>query len=540
MAPAETERTDASPPPGAPPEETVAGGEPVASGRDAAETEPAEETEAEETAAATAPEAITEEEIDLSSIEPGAGPPAAEGTPDAGATPESGGAPQTAPTRTRPTGGFQKRKTTRRYYRRSTKPATRGLSQPPAAANGSSGSSPPPTTTTAPLAPTAPPVLPAPEVAEIRQPDAPPALPPIVEPPKTAAAAAPKKEEDWSIVPVYYGTDRKRADKKKRIAYDWQRGRRLELGRALVTIPKNHEVPMVERPWALKIPYIDVTLYEAAEDPKLHFTLKELKALTKEEFLALIRERLAKSTRFKDHALVFVHGYKTRFDNAVYRTAQIAYDLKFDGAPFLYSWPSGGTLQGYTYDRESASSAEPYLRQFLEIISKETGAKKLSVIAHSMGNQLLLRVLQDFKRSLPEGVLISQLILAAPDVDRDSFEHIVSSIEGIAEGITLYAASNDTALQVSRRVNGGVPRAGDVPEAGPIVLKGVDTIDATATSMDSVGINHNGYAENNALLEDIGKLISQGTRPPEVRLPKLKRIETDKGPYWQYPAADAR
>lgn len=344
---------------------------------------------------------------------------------------------------------------------------------------------------------------------------------------------------DWNVVPVFYGTDRDRKDLGEKISYDWQRGRRLELGRALVTIPKDHVVPMVERPWAIRIPYIDVTLYQAAEDPKKHFTIKELKALTRDEFLALVRERLQASERFEDHALVFVHGYKTTFENALYRTAQISYDLKFDGAPFLYSWPSGGTLQGYTYDRESAAQAEPYFREFLEMVVNDTGARKVSIVAHSMGNQLLLRVLQDLRRSLPEGVKISQLILAAPDVDRHSFENIITSIRGIAEGITLYSASNDKALLMSRRVNGGIPRAGDVPDDGPIIVEGMDTIDATASSMDSIGINHSGYAENNALLQDIGALISSGLRPPEKRLPILESVSTPRGTYWRYPADGA-
>lgn len=358
---------------------------------------------------------------------------------------------------------------------------------------------------------------------------------------ETAASAEPAAaNQDWTIVPVFFGTDRQRTVTTERVTYDWQRGRKLDLGRALVTVPKNHEVPMVERPWALTIPYLDITLYQEEEDPKKHFTIKEIQSLPREEFLALVRARLEKSARFKDHALVFIHGYKNTFDNAVYRTAQIAYDLKFDGAPFLYSWPSGGTLQGYNYDRESTTQSEPHLKEFLELVSNETGAKKISIIAHSMGNQLLLRVLQDLKRTAPEGLQISQLILAAPDVDRDSFENIVSSIEGIAEGITLYAAANDTALMVSRQVNGGVPRAGDVPEGGPVVIAGVDTIDATATSMDSVGINHSGYAENNALLSDIARLIGEGIRPPGMRLPSLQQIDTDKGPYWKYPAPQNR
>lgn len=348
-----------------------------------------------------------------------------------------------------------------------------------------------------------------------------------------------EESADWNVVPVFYGTDRDRKDAGDRISYDWQRGRRLEMGRALITIPKDHTVPMVERPWAIRVPYIDVTLYEAAEDPKKHFTIKELKALTREEFLAHVRDRLKASERYEDHALIFVHGYKTTFENALYRTAQISYDLKFDGAPFLYSWPSGGTLQGYTYDRESAGQAEPYFREFLETVVSDTGARKVSIVAHSMGNQLLLRVLQDLKRSLPEGVLVSQLILAAPDVDRHSFENIIRSIQGIAEGITLYSASNDQALLMSRRVNGGIPRAGDVPDDGPIIMEGMDTIDATASSMDSIGINHSGYAENNALLADISMLISSGLRPPEKRLPTLQSVLTDRGTYWRYPASAA-
>ena len=369
-------------------------------------------------------------------------------------------------------------------------------------------------------------------------------------PPAAPAPSAPKdstprsleipveeeEKKDWSVVPVFYGTDRAQEAGKERLTYGWKRGRRLELGRALVTIPSAHVVPMVERPWALTIPYFDVVLYEEAEDPKRHFTMKELKALSRDEFLAVVRDRLSGSDRFKNHALIFVHGYKTKFDNAVYRTAQIAHDLKFDGAPFLYSWPSGGTLQGYTYDRESAGQAERYLREFVELVFKDTGAKKLSVIAHSMGNQVLLRVLQDLNRTAPDGVKISQLILAAPDVDRDNFVNIVESIKGIAEGITLYAAANDAALQISRSVNGGVARAGDVPEGqGPVVVEGIDTIDATATSMDSLGINHAGYAENNALLSDIRDLISTGVRPPNRRQPHLMQVDTEKGAYWKYP-----
>ena len=338
---------------------------------------------------------------------------------------------------------------------------------------------------------------------------------------------------DWDVVPVFYGTDRAAEPNPKRVAYNSERGHRLELGRALVTVPKVHEIPQIERPWSIKIPYFDVTIYEEEEDPKKHFTMPEIQKLTKEEFLKLVRERLAASARFKDHAIVFVHGYNTSFDNAVYRTAQISYDLKFDGAAFLYSWPSGGAVASYTYDRESATAAQPYMREFLDLVVKESGAKSISIIAHSMGNQPLLEVLKDMRTATSDGVVISQIILAAPDVDADTFANLAKRISGLANGITLYAAANDRALTISRNFWQN-PRAGDVPASGPVIVPGIDTIDMTGASTDVFALNHSGYAQNTEVLEDIGRLIQSGLRPPDQRFDRLKPITIDRGEFWRY------
>jgi esterase/lipase superfamily enzyme len=342
------------------------------------------------------------------------------------------------------------------------------------------------------------------------------------------------QESAWDVMPVFFGTDREEKPDPKRLAYSAERGRRLELGRAMVTVPKSHQVPNVERPWVIKIPYFDVTIYEQAEDPAQHFTMQEMKKLSQTDFVALVRERLTASNRYKDHALVFVHGYNTSFDNALYRTAQIAYDLKFDGAAFLYSWPSGGAVASYTYDRESAQASEPYMRAFLDLVIKQSGATSVSIIAHSMGNQPLMDVLKDMRNAAPE-VAINEVILAAPDVDADSFANVAQRIEGIARGVTLYAAANDRALIVSRNFWQN-PRAGDVTASGPLIVPGIETIDVTAASTDSFALNHSGYAENNELLQDIGKLILSGLRPPDQRLPALKRTSSPKGDYWRYTA----
>ena len=153
-----------------------------------------------------------------------------------------------------------------------------------------------------------------------------------------------------------------------------------------------------------------------------------------------------------------------------------------------------------------------------------------------MGNLVLLPVLRDLKNATPAGVNISQIILAAPDVDRDRFENLATAIKGLAIGTTLYVASNDWALELSKRLAGSVARAGDVPASGPLLLPDIDTIDVTDTSTDIFALHHSGYAEKKALLEDIRSIILDGRRPPEARVPPLQRVLSERGIYWRYPA----
>ncbi len=382
-----------------------------------------------------------------------------------------------------------------------------------------------------------------PPVAEAPPPSAQPSLPPPVAspapPPPAATRVAPTADpsKTYDVVPVFYGTDRAVEPDPKRLQFGSERGHKLQLGRALITVPLAHKVPHIERPWLIEIPYFKVKIYEEKEDPAKHFTLQEISSLTEDQMLALVKQRLAQSSTFKDHAFVFVHGFNTSFDCALYRTAQIAYDLKFDGVPFVYSWPSGGKVASYTYDHGSVEQAEPTLAEFLNLVIQKSGAKSISLIAHSMGNELLLRVLERLRPKIPDGVVISQVILAAPDVDRDKFNIIARQITNFAKGVTLYAASNDRALGYSAKFWGGVPRAGDVPITGPLIIPGVDTIDVTAVSTDALGLNHSGYAENPALLDDVKALVEFGLRPPDKRIKNVLTVESEAGTFWRFQVA---
>ena len=121
-------------------------------------------------------------------------------------------------------------------------------------------------------------------------------------------------------------------------------------------------------------------------------------------------------------------------------------------------------------------------------------------------------------------------------MDREVFIALAPRLEKVARGYTLYASARDKALAASRKI-AQQPRAGDVPAMGPIVVPNVDTIDVTAVGEELFGFNHDTFSAQRSLIDDVGRLISKGERPPHVRTPQLRGIpEAPEAPrFWRYP-----
>lgn len=365
------------------------------------------------------------------------------------------------------------------------------------------------------------------------------------------AAVAKTAENLFDVVTVLWGTDRRlppAAGKPmvkgepivtgalpKPVLPGFERGDRLSLGRAHVTIPRTaRSKGHILRP--RQVTFLNVSLYSETEDPRKHFTIGDFEALDPAQFVRTASEHGGKGQRFKDQAFVFVHGYNTTFEHALYRTAQLAYDLEFDGVPYLYSWPSKGEESGYLYDRDSADRARTYFLQFLGKIAHETKAKKIHIIAHSMGTRPLLEALRTDHGRTARQLRIGEVILAAPDIDADVFRDIAKTITGAAQGMTLYASGNDRALKASKAIAGGKPRAGDVPASGPLVMPGIDTVDITDAGPDSImALNHSTYAERSHVLSDMWLLLKEGVHPPDKRFAVFREVVRDNGDtYWKY------
>lgn len=366
-----------------------------------------------------------------------------------------------------------------------------------------------------------------------------------------AAAAAHTADNLFDVVTVLWGTDRQlpppagkplvkgqpivTGSVSKAAFPGAERSDRLTVGRSHVTIPRTARTKgKILRP--RQVTFLNYTLYSEAEDPRKHFTIADLETLDPGAFIQAANEEGAKGRRFKDQAFVFVHGYNVTFEQALYRTAQLAHDLEFDGVPYLYSWPSKGEESGYLYDRDSADRARTYFLEFLGRIALETHAKKVHIIAHSMGTRPLLEALRTQKGQLARKLKIGEVILAAPDIDADVFRDIARTIEGAAEGMTLYASANDRALKASKVLSGGKPRAGDVPAGGPLIAPGIDTVDITDAGPDSImGLNHTTYAERNHVLSDMWLLLKEGVHPPDKRFAVFRPVTLADGEtYWKY------
>ena len=359
-------------------------------------------------------------------------------------------------------------------------------------------------------------------------------------PPAGDAAASKSAADDkpYTTVDVFFGTDRKQEPNRQKwerqlAAFGTQSGRKLTLGKAVVTVPKQgrRAGQITTNEWDLLVTRFSLRREDLARD----FTIFSVDTLDQATFMAQVQRRQGLSQRYKNQAYVFVHGFNVSFDDALFRTAQMAFDVSFDGVPFVFSWPSIAGLSGYILDRTRAQTAAEYLRQFIEIIERESGITQTHLIAHSMGSDPLLRVLGSMSAEMSaRRPRFGEIILAAPDVTRETFEQVAGRIKPLGKGMTLYASSNDWALRVSRELLRGENPAGWVPAEGPLVISGIDTIDVSRASTDFFNLNHTTFAEREQMLKDLGGLLENGKRPPSDRLPAYKIVATPGGSYWRF------
>lgn len=330
------------------------------------------------------------------------------------------------------------------------------------------------------------------------------------------------KQKNYVEIKVFYATDRRRSgDKTPATFYSGERKSRddLDFGTCNVSIPRDHRKGELESPKLWKLQF--------HQNPNRDVVLLSVLPLAEKKFYAELAGDVQDSGEKK--VLVFIHGYNVTFADAARRTAQLAYDLTFQGVPVLYSWPSRASLAGYAADEATIEWVRPHLKTFLEQLAARSNASSIYIVAHSMGNRALIASLNDLvmqHRAQPVPHF-REVVLAAPDIDAGVFRQLAANIEGAADRVTLYASSRDKALIASRTVH-DYARAG---ESGTniVVVKGIDTIDVTA--LDSGFLGHSYVADNMSVISDLMGLIAG--KPADQRM-CLSAKKLDALGYWFY------
>jgi esterase/lipase superfamily enzyme len=328
---------------------------------------------------------------------------------------------------------------------------------------------------------------------------------------------------DANLVEVWFGTNRQPLnDSDAAEGFTDQRDAtgRIHYGVCNVVIPKAHKFGSIGKPqWRRWLQFdfkddrITVTARRSLGGPRA--------------FFEALRKELADSEG--KQLLFYLHGYNTSFDEAARRAGQLFADLKVDGAPAFFSWPSKALTRDYLADGDRIADSEADIAQFLKGLATELGGATVHIIAHSMGNRGLARAIQRIAAAAASNasVRFGQIILAAPDISVELFRDLARVYPLISQRTTMYVSARDRALGLSKWLQ-DAPRAGFTPPV--TVVPDIDTIEVT--NIDLTLLGHGYYAAAEAVLYDIADLLRHNSAPAHRLRLRLGPSLNSPARYW--------
>ena len=308
-------------------------------------------------------------------------------------------------------------------------------------------------------------------------------------------------------------------------------------GQAIMRVPKKEVANLAKRVSE------NTGLLEQAKTGKLT-TATSLKLVSIKSFENLnaatttAQSSQRRAAIFKNQALVFVHGYNNSFEGAMQRATQLSFDLQFDGILIPFAWPSQGTLTGYLADGQAAEKSIQSLIALLRQLRQQMPATKIHLLAHSMGNQIMLPALCKIAKQSDAAPgsdrPFGQIISAHPDISPKDFERLTACFKPLTSGTTLYVNEKDTALRA--RCAGFRCRAGNFARG----YTSADVIDTTSMGKGfwkalTQGLDHDVFVRNPLLFADITRLLLAAQRPVHQRTPEFRQQKDKNGNlFWAY------
>jgi esterase/lipase superfamily enzyme len=256
------------------------------------------------------------------------------------------------------------------------------------------------------------------------------------------------------ITTVFAATTRARAVPGTNV-YTNVRSEDLNYGEFRISIPPGHRPGNIEWP-------------SGALDSAVSFVTVQQSVLTRPAFELRTGAPDGKGTRVG----VFVHGFNTNFQEALYRLAQLKADAHVDGVPILFAWPSEAKLTGYLADKDAVTYSRDQLADLLTTLARNRNVGSITVFAHSMGGWLTVEALRQIRIAGDDATLRRlKVVLAAPDIDVEVFCSQIEVIGPMSPPMTVLVSRDDLALSISSRLAGRHQRLGALDVNDPRVQR---------------------------------------------------------------------
>ncbi len=274
--------------------------------------------------------------------------------------------------------------------------------------------------------------------------------------------------------------------------------------RVVVGVPPAREAGYVQWPGS------------APGDPTESFTTVDRDYLDAAAFRTRLDAALeARAPQDRD-VLLFVHGFNTRFDEAVYRIAQFVHDGGYKGVPVVFSFASAGSVFGYLYDRDSAILSRDGLEATMRALSADPDVRRIHVLCHSMGCLLTMETLRQAKIAgdATFGGKLGDVVLAAPDIDVSLFRAQLARLGGRMPSPTaIFVSRDDGALGLSSRLARGEARLGDFAEASSFASAGIAVVDISDVAAGQTALmGHDKVFASVGLARLVGTELGRGSR----------------------------
>ncbi|MFT5468867.1 MAG: esterase/lipase superfamily enzyme [Verrucomicrobiales bacterium] len=320
-------------------------------------------------------------------------------------------------------------------------------------------------------------------------------------------------DPDRRLVRVWFGTNREIAARSTngQVGFEGNgstSGEALHYGVCQVFIPESHKPGSVGTPWWRR--WIQLGTADDSLD------VRQTRELPGEVFW----EGMAGKLRTwwepgERNVFVLIHGYNVSFEDAAKRAAQIGYDLKLPGEIAFFSWPSCGTIPGYAADEATIEASFPAMTRFLHELSERSGAERIHLFVHSMGNRGFLRALERVVSQQMPALRLGQVFFCAPDVDPRTFGDSVEKFAPESENRTLLVSPEDKAVWLSSQIR-QLDRVGLAPPVQ--TFAGLETIEVRGFGLLELG--HGYFAEAGPVIEDIREAIETRKPASERKLPR--------------------